>query len=214
MDITWYGHSCFRLMERGVASIVADPFDTSIGLGELSVPSTDIVTISHEAPGHNNAADVKDANYVLDRPGEYEIGGVFITGVATYNPETAPEDTRRNIVFVYDFDKVIVAHLGDLDHVPSQAQVEKFGPIDVLLVPVGGGAALNSAQAAEVISLIEPSIVVPMHYKTDGNKLDLDPVDKFLKELGLSDSEEEDLLRVNSSGSSDETEVVILKITE
>ena len=81
----------------------------------------------------------------------------------------------------------------------------------MLLVPVGGGSALNSAQAAEVISLIEPGIVVPMHYKVDGCKLDLDPLDKFLAELGISGIEEQDSLSVRGSSSTDETEVVILK---
>ena len=121
MEITWYGHSCFRFMERGVASIVADPYDKSIGLGEPKVPPSDIVTISHAAPGHDNVELVKKVTHILDRPGEYEIGGVFITGLATYNPDVAPEETRKNVVFLYDFDRARIAHLGDLDHVPSQS---------------------------------------------------------------------------------------------
>lgn len=214
MEITWYGHSCFRFIERGVASIVADPFDTSIGLGEPKIPSSDIVTVSHEAPGHSHVELIKKVDHVLDRPGEYEIGGVFITGIATYNPHTVPEDTRRNIVFVYDFDRAKIAHLGDLDHVPTQSQIEQLGPIDVLLVPVGGGAALNSSQAAEVISLVEPGIVVPMHYASPGHKLGLDPLDKFLKELGITEPQVEDSLKITSSMMSEETQVVVLEIAE
>lgn len=212
MDITWYGLSCFRMMERGVASIVTDPYDNSIGLPEPNLRA-DIVTVSHDAPGHNALGAVKRYEHALTRPGEYEIGGVFITGVATYAPERPAEDVRLNVVFVFDFGNFTVAHLGDLDHVPSQSRIEELGPIDVLLVPVGGGGALNSAQAAEVISLIEPSTVVPMHYKTDGCKLELDPLDKFLAELGISEVEEQETLSVRGGGGSEETSVVVLKHT-
>ncbi len=209
MEITWYGHSCFRLMERGTASIVTDPFDESIGY-EVPNLRADIVTVSHDAPGHNAVHHVKRVQHVLTRPGEYEIGGVFITGVETYNPHASPKDIRRNIIFVFSFNGVTVAHLGDLAHVPDQAQVEQLGPIDVLLVPVGGGGALNSAQASEVISLIEPAIVIPMHYKTPHAKVALDPLDKFMKEMGVSEWEEQDVLKVSTVVESEETQIVVL----
>ncbi len=209
MEITWHGHSCFRLMERGVASIVTDPFDASIGY-EAPNLRADIVTVSHDAPGHNAIDTVKKVTHILDRPGEYEIGGVFITGVETYNPHQRTE-ARRNIVFVFDFGSYVVAHLGDLNHVPSQSQIEQLGPIDVLLVPVGGGGALNSAEAAEVISLIEPSIVVPMHYRTQACSLKLDPLDKFLKEMGVSAVQELEALKVTSSEMGEETQIVVLQ---
>jgi len=213
MDITWYGLSCFRMLERGTASIVADPFSDTVGYGQPNLKA-DIVTVSHDAEGHNAVENVRNATLILDRPGEYEIGGVFINGVVAYDTARSPEEMRRNIIFVYDFDKVTVCHLGDLDHVPKQQEIEALGNIDVLLVPVGGGGALNSSQASEVISLIEPSIVVPMHYKTDHTPFDLDPVDKFLKEMGLQTVEETDLLRVNKSTlASEDTQVVLLQIT-
>ena len=97
---------------------------------------------------------------------------------------------------------------------PSQSQIEQFGPIDVLLVPVGGGGALNSSQAAEVISLIEPNVVVPMHYYTKGSKVTLDPLDKFLKELGITEPQVDTSLKVTSSSDSDETQVVVLEVSE
>ncbi|MBN1122875.1 MAG: MBL fold metallo-hydrolase [Anaerolineae bacterium] len=209
MEITWYGHSCFRLMERGVASIVADPFDESIGY-PLPNLRADIVTISHNAPGHATFEYIKKVNYVLDRPGEYEIGGVFITGVATYHPDPEEGNGHRNIVFVYDFNDIVVGHLGNLDHVPSQSQIEQLGGIDVLLVPVGGGGALNSSQASEVISLIEPAIVIPMHYATPEYSLNLDPLDKFLKEMGVSAVEAQDTLRIRGMNLSEDTEIVVL----
>ena len=209
MEITWYGHSCFRMMERGVASIVADPYDPALGYGEPNLRA-DIVTVSHDAPGHNAADSVKKAEHLLDRPGEYEIGGVFITGIMTYDTSAAADEIRRNVAFVYDFDGLTIAHLGDLSHVPTQQEIEQFGPIDVLLVPVGGGNALNSAQASEVISRIEPSVVVPMHYHTDEVGMELEPLEKFLKEMGISTVEEQDSLKISSSNLSDETTIVVL----
>jgi L-ascorbate metabolism protein UlaG (beta-lactamase superfamily) len=213
MEIAWYGHSCFRLMERGIASIVTDPYNGDIG---YPVPSlkADIVTVSHNAPGHNAVHNVKKAEYILNRPGEYEIGGVFITGIPTFDPKRPPEEVRRNVIFTFIFDDVVVAHLGDLDYVPSQNEIDQLGPIDILLAPVGGGGGLNSAQASDVISLIEPSIVVPMHYKTPYCTLDLDPLDKFLKEMGVAAAEEQDALRVRKSNLTEETQVIVLRYTE
>jgi L-ascorbate metabolism protein UlaG (beta-lactamase superfamily) len=211
MDITWYGHSCFRLSERGLATIVTDPFDDSIGYDSPRLKA-DIVTVSHAAPGHNYLAAVNEARAITG-PGEYEIGGVFITGISTARAadkrRTGPE--KRNTLFVFDFGGLTVAHLGDLDHVPSESQIEELGSVSVALVPVGGGGGLNASQAAEVISLIEPAIVVPMHYKTNETHLKLDPLSKFLKEMGLSTVKTEDSLTVKRGSLPDETHVVVLE---
>lgn len=213
MDITWYGHSCFRMIERGAASIVTDPFDDSIGY-EVPKLKADIVSISHDASGHNAVDNVKGVDLVLQGPGEYEMGGVFVTGVATYDPDGDPETLRRNIIYVFNFGTVTVCHLGDLDYTPQQKQIEALGSIDVLLVPVGGGGALNASQASDVISLIEPRIVVPMHYKTDQIDLDLEPLDRFIGEMGLQNIEETDLLRVNKTTlAGEDTQVVLLTVT-
>jgi len=209
MEITWYGHSCFRIVERSVASIVTDPYDEQIGYSPLRLKA-DIITISHDAPGHNAVDGAKGAEHVLNRPGEYEIGGVFITGVAMFDVATEHR-SGPNVVYTFDFNGLMVCHLGDLDMVPNQSQIETLGPIDVLLTPVGGGGALTSSQAIEVISLIEPGIVVPMHYKTPATSLSLDPLDKFLKEMGIGAVETLDSLKVTSSGADEETRVVVLK---
>jgi len=209
MEITWYGHSCFRIVERSVASIVTDPYNEQIGYMPLRLKA-DIITISHDAPGHNAVDGAKGAGHILTRPGEYEIGGVFIAGVAMFDPATEVR-SGPNVVYTFDFNGLTVCHLGDLDVVPNQSQIESLGPIDVLLTPVGGGGALTSSQAIEVISLIEPGIVVPMHYKTPATSLNLDPLDKFLKEMGIAAVETLDSLKVTSSGAEEETRVVVLK---
>lgn len=207
MEITYYGMSCFRLVERNKPAVVMDPFMVS---GNGSKLRADVVTISHNAPGHSDLDAVRGHKYVLTRPGEYELGGLFISSIATYNAEN-PQSVRQNNVFTFFYEDVTICHLGDLDHVPEQNQVEKVGAIDVLLVPIGGGAALNSNQATEVISIIEPSIVIPMHYAIPGAPIQLDPLEKFLKEMGLANVNEEDSLKISSRAASEETQVIVLR---
>jgi L-ascorbate metabolism protein UlaG (beta-lactamase superfamily) len=89
--------------------------------------------------------------------------------------------------------------------------VEALGAVNVALVPVGGGGGLNAAKAAEVISLLEPNIVIPMHYATKDAKLKLDSLDKFLKEMGLSASQPEASLKVTRTGLPEETHVIVLE---
>jgi L-ascorbate metabolism protein UlaG (beta-lactamase superfamily) len=207
MEITWYGQSCFRLSERGKASIVTDPFDESIG---YAVPKlkADVVTISHDAPGHSYTASVKNFQRVIDRPGEYEIGGVFIIGVAMPNVEVTPP--KQNIAFLLDFDGLTVVHLGDLDHIPQQSMIEQLGSVNVALVPVGGGGALNATQAVELINMLEPNIVIPMHYKTPENLLELDPLDRFLKEMGVSRIQQEETFKIAAGSLPEQAQIVVL----
>jgi L-ascorbate metabolism protein UlaG (beta-lactamase superfamily) len=210
MEITWYGHSCFRLMERGMASIVTDPFDSDVVGYEPLKLRADIVTVSHDAPGHNLANAVKGTSHVIDGPGEFEIGGVFITGVQTDSNGKKAAERPRNTLYVFDYNGLTVAHLGDLRQVPSQAEVEQLGTVNVALVPVGAGGSLNAAKAAEVVSVLEPNVVVPMHYATKATKLELESLNKFLKEMGLSKTETLPMLKVSRSSLPDETRVMVL----
>ena len=208
MLITWYGLSCFRFTERGMATVVTDPFDSEIVGYEPLKLRADIVSVSHDAPGHNHVSAVKGVTHTLTGPGEFEIGGVFITAVQTSSKKQ--DGNGQNTLYVFDYDGVTVAHLGDLKQVPSQSEVEAMGTVNVALVPVGGGHGLTPAKAAEVISMIEPGIVIPMHYKTKDDKLILSPLNKFLQEMGLNDIEPLASLKVTSSSIPDETRVVVL----
>ncbi len=220
MEITWYGHSCFRLTERGMASVVTDPFDSEIVGYESLRLKADIVTVSHESPGHNFLSAVKGASHRITGPGEFEIGGVFITGVQTdtnFGGERGAGGKKnlekpRNTLYVFDYDGLNIAHLGDLRQVPSQAEVEALGTVHIALVPVGGGNGLNAAKAAEVISLLEPNIVIPMHYGLKACKIPLDPLSKFLKEMGLAASDALPSLKISRSSLPDETKVVVLNL--
>lgn len=210
MEITWYGHSCFRLTERNYATVVTDPFDSkAVGYDALKLKA-EIVTVSHDAPGHSNTDAVKGSTHVLTGAGEFEIGDVFITAVQTGGGGKKNKDKVRNTLYVFDYDGITVAHLGDLQEVPTQSEVEAMGTVNVLLVPVGGGSSLNAAKAAEVVSLIEPNLVVPMHYSTPDTKLKLDSLGKFLKEMGLGKLDAQPSLKVTRSSLPTETKVVAL----
>jgi L-ascorbate metabolism protein UlaG (beta-lactamase superfamily) len=210
MEITWFGHSCFRLTERGLATIVTDPYDHKVAGSEQLKLRGDIVTVSHDAPGHNNISAVKGYKHLLKGPGEYEIGSVFITGVQTNGHSKKSKDEPRNILYVFDYEGVTVAHLGNLSRVPTQSEIEALGTVMVALVPVGGGGGLNAAKAAEVVSVLEPGYVIPMHYHRPGSELKLAPLSKFLKEMGLSDIEPQPSLKVSRSTAPEETRVVVL----
>jgi L-ascorbate metabolism protein UlaG (beta-lactamase superfamily) len=212
MEITWYGHSCFRFTERNMATVVTDPYDhQSIGYFPLKLKA-DIVTISHDAPGHNNLDAVKGASHVIGGPGEFEIGGVFITGVQTDGSGAGKKAKEQilNTLYVFDYDGLTVAHLGDLQQVPSQTEIEALGTVNVALIPVGGGGSLNASKAAEVISLLEPNIVIPMHYATPDVKVSLDSLNKFIKEMGLGKPETQPSIKVTRSALPEETHVFVL----
>ncbi len=209
MEITWYGHSCFRLSERGQTTVITDPYSDAIGLPPLRLKG-DVVTISHDAPGHAYVDAVKGFSYVLNGAGEYEIGGTFLFGMSMHHVEEGHEP-HRNIGYLIRYPELTVLHLGDLRHVPDQSTIESFGEINVVLVPVGGGGSLRASLAAEVISLIEPHYIVPMHYALPGLTVLLDPVEKFLKEMGVSKTQEEDVLKVTAATLPEQPQVVVLR---
>lgn len=206
MELTWYGLSCFRITERKQTTIVTDPYNGELGLPVLKTTG-DVVTVSHNARGHNHIQAVTGTQHVLDGPGEYEIGGVFITGIATINEAKS----NRNVIYLFDYNGLTIAHLGDMTKVPSQTQIEPLEEVHVLLVPVGGGKSLNAAQAAELVSMLEPNIVIPMHYKLPSLSLDLEDVGRFLKEMGVTEPTEEETLKISLSNLPEEPEIVLLR---
>jgi L-ascorbate metabolism protein UlaG (beta-lactamase superfamily) len=189
--------------------VVTDPFDNKVVGYEALKLKAEIVTVSHDAPGHNYSDAVKGSTHVLTGPGEFEIGGVFITAVQTDGAKKSKEKIR-NTVYVFDYDGITVAHLGDLQQIPTQSEIELLGTVNVALVPVGGGSSLNAAKAAEVISMLEPNLVIPMHYSTPDSLIKLDDLNKFIKEMGLSKQDAQPSLKVSRSSLPAETHIIVL----
>ena len=210
VEISWYGQTCFRLKGQGSFSIATDPHSPDLGIA-LPPLQADIVTVSHHNASCHYLEAVQGTYKLLDGPGEYEISGVFITGVSTFADDKQGRVRGLNTVFAFDFEGTTVCHLGRLGHVPTQSQVKNLGSVDVLLVPVGGGGSLTSTQASEVIGLFEPDIVIPMRYRIPGLQENLGSVDAFLREMGIDQVDTQETLSVSESSMSEETDIFVLE---
>jgi len=208
MEIVWQGHSCFRIRSRE-ATIVTDPCPPASGYA-IGKPTADIVTISHHHPNHSFLKAVAGTPVVLDGPGEYEISGAFVTGISTYHDDKRGEENGPNMVFIMEMEDIKLCHLGDLGHTPTAEQAEEMTGVDILFVPIGGNTTLDGVRAAEVVSLLEARLVVPMHYKTEAFKGDLEPPDRFLKELGVTAHEPQPKISVTKNSLPSTTQVVML----
>lgn len=222
MDIQYFGHSCFKIRTKS-GSVVADPYTKSVGL-QLPTLSADIVTVSHDHEDHNNAKVVsgtarRKIPFVVTEPGEYEVEGISIFGYLTMHDDKKGQERGENVVYIIQAEGIRVLHLGDLGNVPEASLIEELNGVDVLLVPVGGTYTINPKQALEVIEVISPSVVVPMHYKTDKHNQEafgkLATVEDFVSEYGSEARRVEEKLTISRlSLQEDSTEVVILEVVE
>lgn len=219
MDIIPLGHAAFKLKGK-ICSVVTDPYDPEmVGLKFPRHTTADIVTISHGHKDHNFSAVVESEagseKIVLTGPGEYEVKGVDVTGIATYHDNKEGAERGKNTLYKIEIDGIKIVHCGDLGHKLTPVQVELIDDVDVLLVPVGGFYTIDGATAAEVVTQLEPSIVIPMHYQMSG--LDakvfgqLTPVTNFLKEIGQETVLPQPKLKVTKDSLPLETQVVILE---
>ncbi len=185
MEISWLGHSCFRIKGNS-ATVITDPYSPDLGYS-LGKPTARAVTVSHQHAGHSYVQGVGGEPKLVAGPGEYEISGVLISGMATFHDGEQGIRRGKNTVYLIEVDEVSVCHLGDLGHVLTTGQVGELENVDVLLLPVGGISTIDGSVAAEIVRQLEPKVVVPMHYKTRDLKWELEPVDRFLKEMGVGE---------------------------
>lgn len=202
MEITWLGRTCFRLKGRE-RTVLTDPCPPSSGY-RIGKQQADVVTLSRRDDDAYSYLDgLSGAPRVLDAPGEYEVGGVLLTGIAMKRP-----DGLRNVAFIVEIDGVKIAHLG-VPQASTPSLLDDFKGVDVLLLPVGGGQSLAAAAAADVMTTIEPRVAVPMHYRTDGETSELDTIDKFLKETAARPEPQPRLTVTRSQLPSDLTVMVL-----
>jgi len=204
------GHSCFRI-KGNKTIIITDPFPPDLGYS-LGKQTANIVTVSHQHPSHSYVQGIGGEPRLVKGPGEYEISNVLIIGIATYHDSVKGQSRGKNTAYLMEMDGVSVCHLGDIGHVLNDEQVEEMGNVDVLLLPVGGVNTINAAMAAEVIRKIEPKVVIPMHYKTSFLDRQLDPVESFLKEMGMAQVEPRPKLSVSKSNLPLSTQVFVLGV--
>ncbi|HOC21247.1 MAG TPA: MBL fold metallo-hydrolase [Anaerolineae bacterium] len=213
MEITWYGLGCFRLVERSYPAVITDPFDEEASGYTLPRARAEIVTLSQplEDPREISWPRFRGPTRTLASPGEYEIGGLFITAIPSYRDRQKGAERGENIIYTFDLGALTVCHLGELGHVPSQSRIEGLGTVHVLLIPVGVPDGLAPSMAAEVVSLIEPNIVIPMNYKTSDLRIERHPVSRFLKEMGVTNPETQSSLKVVAGAIPEETQIILLE---
>ncbi len=196
MIINWLGLTSFKI--QGEKSIlVIDPFDNSYGLKSPRL-SADIVAISETENEHLSAENVKGTSadsepFIITTPGEYEVKNIFVSGLGAFK-----NDKRRIIIYRFEIDGVSLGHLGTIDRALVNGEIEKMEGVDILFVPVGGGNAASAKQATEIISQLEPRIVIPTNYSISGlkTKTKLETVDAFCKEIGVCPKEKTSKFKV------------------
>lgn len=207
MDIIWLGHACFRLHSEDLV-VLTDPFPSAVGLRPDSRPAT-VVTISNSHTNHSNWEEVAGEPKVFRAPGEYEYSGVAVRGVMTpLLPET-PRD-QRNVAFSIEVDDVNICHLGDIALPLTTRQVDELAPVDILLVPTGGGCTLDLDQVLQIMQDLDPKIVIPMHHGMPGLGVTLQDVDVFLRRMGLSEVQSQPRLVATASNLPTDMKVVLL----
>ncbi len=198
MEIKYHGHSCFEIKNKNITAIT-DPYSEEVGL-KLPKLKANIVTVSHDHYDHNNISAIDRANsekevFVVNNPGGYEVEGVLIEGIASFHDDKEGEERGTNTIFNIKMGDITLCHLGDLGTKLTDVQTDEIDGVDILFVPVGGIYTIDAKTAADVVNKIEPRIVIPMHYKTEGLKIELEGVDKFIKEMGM-EAEKMDTLKI------------------
>jgi len=221
MEITYLGHSSFKLKNKEGMVLITDPFESSfVGLPYVK-DVADIVTLSHDHADHNarsmiTGPVIREKTFFIDKEGEYEIGGIEIGAIQTYHDKSEGAERGMNLATVIRMDGLTVCHLGDLGVKLTEGQVEKLGDIDVLLVPVGGVYTIDAQEALEVIKDIQPSIVVPMHYKASGMAdgfAGLSTLEQFLDKCKLPRlGEPVRKMRIEESSLPDDTQVLVMSV--
>ncbi len=207
MDITWLGHACFRIRSDDLV-VLTDPYPSSLGLKPETRPAT-VVTISNSHPNHSCWQGVAGGPKVFNSAGEYEYSGVNVRGVMTSLPPETPHE-QRNVAYSIEMDGVNVCHLGDIARPLTTRQVEELAPVDVLLVPTGGGCTLNLDQVLQTMQDLAPKIAVPMHHGNHGAGPSLQDVDVFLRRMGLSEVQSQPRLVATAANLPADMRIVLL----
>lgn len=208
MDITWLGHSCF-LIKGKEKTIITDPCHPDLGY-RLGEPEADIVTLSHFHAGHNYTEGVANDPRQIRSPGEYEIGGTFIMGIASFHDDKKGQARGKNTIYIIEMDDITLCHLGDLGHPLDSHSIEEIGDVGILFLPVGEVSTISIDTAMEIVRQLEPPIVVPMHYKTEAFTGNLSPVNKFLDAMRIKELEPRPKLSITSSSLPSSTQTIIL----
>jgi L-ascorbate metabolism protein UlaG (beta-lactamase superfamily) len=209
MKIQWIGHACFALALSDGKVIMTDPFGEEVGYPAPETPAQ-IVTVSHQHFDHNAVKRVPGKPETIETGGRHELAGVTVTGHPSFHDEAGGSKRGANMIFVIEAEGLRICHLGDLGHELEPSQAEELGPLDVLLVPVGGFYTIGPDEAARVVDRLKPRYVIPMHYKTQYLDFPIETPDKFLNHFPGYRKEAQ--LVVTRETLPPKTEVVLLEV--
>lgn len=184
MKIKYIAHSTFLITTEDGTRIITDPYEPGSYDGAVKYrpiqEEADIVLVSHGHPDHNHTESVSGDFKVVNQPGEADIGAVKLLGVPTYHDTSEGSERGENIIFRIEADGLSVCHLGDLGHLLGEGIANDLKPVDILFLLVGGFFAVGPDESDALIGALEPKLVIPMHFKTDGADFPIAPVDDFL----------------------------------
>ncbi len=215
MDIYWYGQACFKIKGKN-ASVMIDLYNPDYtGLKLPKDIQTDLALVTHDHEDHNFVSVVKSPQgsvpMVFDKPGEYEVAGVVITGINSFHDDSQGRERGANLIYHLLFDGLDIVHLGDLGQGKlTEEQVAGIGQTDILLIPVGGIYTIDAKMASDIVSQLEPKIIIPMHYKLDGLKFELEGVENFLKEMGAEGVVPQPKFSITKDKLPEEPQVILL----
>ncbi len=187
MEITWAGHSCFTVRGKETA-VVFDPCPPEQGC-VIRWGTPQVVLVSHAHKGHSFLEGVPAGSRVFSGPGEYEVGGAFITGHSSFHDDERGAVRGKNTIYVVEMEGLRLCHAGDLGHPLSATALKELGKVDVLFVPVGDVTTFSVAEARLLVRALQPRYVLPMHYRTENARPDLEPLETFVAAMGLQPSE-------------------------
>ncbi len=210
MKIEYLGHSCFKLTESTGTSVICDPYDEAVGYGVPEM-SADAVTVSHHHYDHDAVKSVKGSPVIIDKECSYDLPGVEINAIKSFHDGEEGKLRGGNLIFKFRMDGIDVCHLGDLGEECSSALIDELLPVNVLLIPVGGTYTIDAEMAKEYVDRIMPEVVIPMHYRDKGCKLDIDKVDAFLNLFDDVEEAEESAIELMRNDLNDDTKIVVLR---
>jgi L-ascorbate metabolism protein UlaG (beta-lactamase superfamily) len=210
MKIKWFGHACFLITTDRGTRIATDPFDETVGYPVPSVKA-DIVLTSHDHFDHSFVEAIGGDFQLVNKTGSFYVQDIPITGIKTYHDDVMGKKRGGNTVFVIEADDMRICHLGDLGHLLDDRTVEQIGPVDILLIPVGGTYTIGADEAVLVAAQLNPRLIIPMHYKTPAISFPITGVEPFVNKLGAGERVGSNELDITARDLTEDTRVKVLE---
>lgn len=215
MKIKYYGHAAFLITSDQGSKIILDPYEPGAFGGQLSYgkikDQADIVLTSHDHADHNYTKDLPGKPQIIMGNGPKTAKEISIKGIATYHDPSQGNERGTNTIFTLRVDHIQICHLGDLGHHLSDKELAEIGPVDILLIPVGGFFTIDSEEATKVAGQIKPRILIPMHFKTEKCGFPIAPVEDFLRGKSNAKRAKTSEVTFDQSTLPQEMEIVVLE---